>query len=265
MMRDSLGLIVSPDGGDTLAREADYCFCMQSTYRRAADINLARLEIGWGYWTRHPSLDPMNCSRDQLITLIVFLGMSKDYGRLTRLLLRTILRLGFAQNWKTLDGKWKVPDSMHLFGSLFLRAYNWWFTVPMLVCAIVAVILGPWISWCYWLATPMGYLLLCDLNGVIGTLWDVRPWRDPDDTDDTNTIAQHYQGIMFVRSPLSALAAWLYIKYRPRNNGNFYNHEAGAVMGAVSWYFKNPEFSANEEFIELYRPAVIALAKEVGP
>lgn len=243
MLRDSLGFIVSPDGGDTLAREGDYCLCqfqrfgalVESTY---PDQAMRKLEVGWGYWTRHPLLSPLNCSRDQIISLIVFLGMIKDYATLWRLFARTMLRLGFAQNWRALGGKLKIPDTMIPFMGLFIRAFY-----PR------TKLLWP-------------LLWIFDLTLLIGAMIDCRPWRDPEDTDDTNSIAQHYQAALIMPTPLSAIARKLYVNHRPFNKGNSIDGETTPVMGAVAWYFDNPEFDKNKDFVALYRQVVERISRD---
>lgn len=248
MLQDNWRLIVQKklDGGDTLAREADFHFCWAILDKTPLyDVPwLSDLECDWGIWRRHPDItkwysNPKTTSRDQIVTLIVYLGVIRDYARLFRLFVRTTLRLGFAQNYRSDDGTtFKIPDSMHFYYGLFLRAF------------------GRYAIWAY----PL--LLLFDLYLLGSTIFDCRPWRNPDDVDETNMIAQHRQAQIWAPTPLSWLARRIYVRFRPTNNGNTVNGEDNAIIGAVSWYFDNPDFRDNKDFIELYRPQVNALLKK---
>jgi hypothetical protein len=264
---DAYALIAQKDGdvGDSLQREGMFAFGHWLRYDRLQNkVQLVRMpasrpapgaimdqfEVKPGIYVRHPdptrwSSNPDTTSRDQLIPVIAYCGAYEDYPRLWRLFKAVAARGMFAQNTVRIgEGQTekKLPDTMLLNTSLFIRAGGWW-TAPLY---------------------PV--LLATDTIELVGTMISMLPfeWDDHhqrlrrrtlDDSDDNNAIIKHLMAATWKPTPISWLNRYLYSVSRPLTYGNTKLGETNPVMGALRWYHR-AENHGNPEMAELYRPLV---------
>jgi hypothetical protein len=267
MYTDQAAIISQQDGdvGDSLQRESMYFFGQWYRYNRTENKLylpsfdkaratpqeiISKFEIEPGIYVRNPdssnwASNPDTTSRDQVIPVIAYCAAYEDYPRLLRLFKATAVRGMFAQNTLRIgetSGRRKIPDTMIMNLSLFIRAGGWW-TAPL-------------------------YPLLFIFDGVdlLGTIvstfpaeWDasrqVLRWKTGDDVDDNNTIIQHLVAAEWKPTPASFLNRYFYSITRAQNDGNFVLHETNPVMGALAWYHRR-EFNGNPEMAEVYRPLI---------
>ena len=205
---------------------------------RDVAINLDLLECRPGVYTRFVGATPEDVSADQLIGVLggrLALGQTRA---VFRMLGQMLLRFGFAQNKRRLDGTRNIPDPMIFRAApLFMRAS--------------------------WLLYPLA--LLCDLYLLLLATSPALPvWRDnsffpvrrrEDDVDDNNNVLTLALCKRIKPTPISLLSCWLYAKLRPINLGVTIKGAENNIQGALEWYHRAENFG-NPEVAALWKPVV---------
>ena len=228
----------------------------QSDYSIVADPDKTQelLEVEPGIYVRNPFSnymipsqptqwynDPATTSRDQLTPVICFHALRSFHGdkssasSLWRLFKACFKRGMFAQNTKNNFGvpgtkipDWITPD----LWSIFLRGLGKWSYIlyPLIALLDSVMLIGALI---YMFAPIISW------NGVSlkisGSLSS-----DPTSTDDGNMNNIINAAQYTFDTPLSWLTRKIYLRYRPKNNGNYIGGETSAIMGAISWYDQLP-------------------------
>lgn len=250
MNLDKYGLIVTHDGdgGDSLHLSAFWTlgkFWIDS--RDMLDIYTIRhCQIENGNWIRNPDpskwySDPRTTSRDQLISLVIFLGEIEWFNTLEDTFYACLKRGMVAQNTHRIPlnpsdkPTWKVPDTMLTHLSIFLRAMNkWTWALPITDVCIY-----------------LGVASLCFMP-----VWNDKTWRfqarSGDDVDDKNMIAMLIQSQKVHPTFVSRAAVRMYRDHRPSNFGVSKLMERHPVMGALAWDVRDDA----PEFVELWRPLI---------
>lgn len=202
-------------------------------------LNEHRLEPARGIYTRYVGSPDWNVSCDQLIPILCYRLASRDRVGLIDAFMAMLGRLGFSQNYRTLDGKLKIPD---------LMAFR---TLPIF-CRI---------HWClYPLICLVDVLLLVFALGSNLPVWpddSFRPRsRSQDDVDDNNLIATLWTAREILPTPLSIGAIWIYTRIRPLNYGVTLLKKTGNVNGAMHWYHRS-ESGGNPEIATLWEPLIL--------
>lgn len=200
--------------------------------------NWAQLVYSRGIYVRHVGGSPHNVSCDQLLPVFGFLTISKFVNSTHRLYLNDIikkmfLRLGFAQNFETIEGKPKVPDFMFIRVLPFLVRYH-----PIL----------------YPLAFVFDLLLIPMALASCLPVWaddSILPRkRSLDDVDHNNLIITLLICRRYLTTPLSMLAYWLMFKVMPTNYGVTKLGAKDPVRGSLMWYHR-AESGGNPEVAEM--------------
>lgn len=200
--------------------------------------NWVKLMNSRGVYKRHFDGDPKNVSGDQLIPMFCFLTKSAGGNRTHRVYLKDLykslfLRLGFAQNFLTLEGRPKIPDF------LLLRVL-------------------PLMPRIHPIAYPVSLVLdLLLIPMVLSLLLPV--WRDDsvfpvkrtqDDVDHNNLILTLLLCRKYFPTPVSFFAYWLLFKICPINYGVTKLGASDNVSGSLMWYHRK-ESGGNPEVAEM--------------
>lgn len=226
MIVDETGLPTQRDGdrGDQLNRVGLLALLHDRWY-----IQLAKLRVSPGVYRRGTNLPTNTVSGDQLVP-VFGAALRRDSKEFNSMVMKTILRLGFAPNTHDTDGTRKfLPDFLLPRILPFMaRAY-----LPgFLVCLTDLLLM-----------VQIGFVLL-PFKTMDDQLKPVR--KTGDDVDqDVNLVATLYACNMKRPTFFSKLAARLYEKKRPVTLGGAPN-----VEGALRWYHRS-EAGGNPEVGEV--------------
>lgn len=249
MNRDQYGIIVQADSddGDSLHRQcvsvignllAGGIETACEEYLRA--IRLSSFdESGHIYWQRGKTkwTDPGDTSRDQLIAVIVALGMWEGLCQFPNKHLGATVR----------DYKFKAPNGDAMFTHLsvmhralysiegrFQRGLRWAF-----VCVTDLFLLGGAIVKCLpWRYNDQKKAL--ERNGL-------------DQVDDWNDVLPLLQAVYHLPTPVSWLARTIYRCFRGRSHGTSFFTEFSDPYAALRWY-NRAESGGNPELLDNYIP-----------
>lgn len=235
MIVDEMGLPTQRDGdrGDQLNRVGLLALLHDRWY-----IQLSKLRVSPGVYRRGINLSTNTVSGDQLVP-VFGAALRRDSKEFNSMVMKTILRLGFAPNTHDTDGTRKfLPDFLLPRILPFMaRAY-----LPgVLVCLTDLTLM-----------VQVGFALL-PFKTMDNQLKPVR--KTGDDVDqDVNLVATLYACNMKRPTYFSKLAAREYEKKRPVSLGGAPN-----VEGALRWYHRadsggNPE--VGEVQVTMWRRAL---------
>lgn len=197
-----------------------------------------------GVYIRHVNGDPSDVSADQLIPVMAAWAARRDEGQLFRMILRMIERLGFAQNWKRLDGSRKFSPDFMLIRALPIALRTHWIFYPL--CLIFDVLLP--------LQAIFGNFITKD-DSIIPR------YRGLDDVDTRVFIVTMIVARKLYPTPFSLITPWLYRVLCPRNFGVTLLGSKNNVQGQLDWYHRNTfrrpgEAAGNIEIARLFEPLV---------
>lgn len=258
---DNTGLVTQKDqdGGDTCQNEhiARYAYNVQVKLsgKIAPEVafNLADEDMNRqlepnqdGNYIRHPKKgvwwsDPKEFSRDQMISVIIYLGETKQYDKLDSIF-KAFLKRGFRYQNKDIG----FIELFYLFG----RAYSRRSLLNRLVYPLV---------------------FLGDLSILVNTFarigWLPRfkyeekrfvKLGEDDVGDDKNHVMCLLQSCRSLPTPISYLSKKIYKWFKPKNYGNYVMGEKDPIMGALMWGFREAYPSnGNQVIAELLRPLVM--------
>jgi len=235
MKVDHHGLPVQTDGdaGDQLNRVGLLALLHDRWY-----IQLAKLRVSPGVYRRGTNLPTNTVSGDQLVP-VFGATLRRDSKEFNTMVMKTILRLGFAPNTHDTDGTRKfLPDFLLPRILPFMaRAY-----LPSVLVCLTDLLL----------MVQVGFALL-PFKTMDDRFTPVR--KTPDDVDqDVNLVATLYTCNMKCPTFFSKLAVLLYENKRPVSLGGSPN-----VEGALRWYHRadsggNPE--VGEVQVTMWRRAL---------
>jgi len=251
---DDYGLPVQSDGdgGDTLQKAGLWTIgrafrakCDRQRYVWLVDRPaLHYCQAGAGLWRRHPAKDKFwsntkLTTRDQLLNAFVICWSTKERLVWLATLLRLLLRIGFAQNTRSTDGSFRVPDPIHL-----------WLDIPIRT-------MGP-ASYLFW---PL--LLVTDLIWVLQEIIEVLPlkWthetkrfgkKTPDDADVDNAVMRFILAYLVCPTPFSWLARKIRSRWQHKTLGQKPWMRSN-LTGALHWKHR-AESNADPMMAELLEP-----------
>lgn len=265
--RDHLLVKADGNGGDTLQVSgfAGLGFFLKFGYLPEFGTQAAKLcYIGKGKWVRHPKpvlkedsfwKDPGLTTRDQLLSAFVLSRLSNNWRVLLHTTFALMMRVGFAQNTRSTDGKIRIPDFMHPFLGLVIRS---WFPLSLPLYPLLII---------FDLCLLVGILLDC-----FGPTWvhEKKKFakRNPNDTDDDNAVLQLAVAVKWMPTPISFLARKTHARFRPWSYGctdaetldiaKKRPHGSGThspVFGALRWKHRS-ESTGDPEVAALWKDSI---------
>lgn len=212
---DDKGLIVmeNGDGGDSL-QKTTFAAVGQSLNREHFPSHSAAecCEVSPGIWVRNPDTtkwysNPLNTSRDQISSMIVWAGFAKQQGTILRQLVKQVKRLGFYQN---VYPNWTSPgDAEYVKKIPDIASPEHWMSYyrALTMC-----------HWTWKLALPVMYLSahVTDLFMLAGTLINIyKGHRDPNFADLDNALMATAQADNSFHTLPSYLSKQLMLRYTP--------------------------------------------------
>jgi len=161
----------------------------------------------------------------------------------------------FAQNTKK---NWnapgtKVPDTMLISLSDFIRAGGWWTAIlyPLLFATDTLDLLG----------TLMSLIPITFHDSAV--LSKPSTWlskRSPADVDDNNRDISILGAVAFKQTPIAWLNRKIWARFRPKNLGNTELGIDNNCFAAMAWYH-DPRNQGNAEVVELYKAPLLKYLK----